>query len=448
MKWQLLLFSLLAGLRPCSSQTNSEDVAALQALTKNWQNEPKSWTGSTDPCTSWDGISCSAGRVTDLILPSTNLQGTLSNTIDQLSALKYLDLSNNPKLGGPLTPSLGNLKQLTNLNLLGCSFTGNIPDELGNLSQLTFLITWPSLKSFLVGLVGKSAVRTNSSFNKFNPWVGSTRQHQAFADPSILPINSHFGENRLTGPISESLFNANMSLIHVFFDNNKFTGPIPESLGLVQTLQNIRLDQNQFSGPVPNSIGNLKNLTGLCCRVLANNLLNGTVPDLSNATQLNYVDLSNNNFSSSPAPGWLSTLTSLNTLFLDNDGLTGTLPSALFSFPQLQQVSLANNALGGTLDMTSNVSSQLRFVNLTNNQINDANIGPGYNISLILTGNPVCLHNTDVCKLSPTQQGPCGAGSSCPNNQSSNPATSQSCACTTPFQGFKIFIALILYSLF
>jgi hypothetical protein len=28
-------------------------------------------------------------------------------------------------------------------------------------------------------------------------------------------MNSHFSENQLTGPMSESLFNANMSLIHV-----------------------------------------------------------------------------------------------------------------------------------------------------------------------------------------------------------------------------------------
>lgn len=41
-------------------------VAALKALMNNWQNEPQSWTGSTDPCTSWDGISCSNGRVTEM----------------------------------------------------------------------------------------------------------------------------------------------------------------------------------------------------------------------------------------------------------------------------------------------------------------------------------------------------------------------------------------------
>jgi Leucine-rich repeat (LRR) protein len=124
-------------------------------------------------------------------------------------------------------------------------------------------------------------------------------------------MNSHFSENQLTGPMSESLFNGNMNLIHAIFDNNNFTGPIPESLGRVISLQIIRLDHNRFSGPVPDSIGNLSNLMELS---LANNLLNGTMPDLTSVTQLDYVDLSNNNFPSSRAPGWFSTLTSLNSM--------------------------------------------------------------------------------------------------------------------------------------
>jgi hypothetical protein len=41
-------------------------VAALKALMNNWRNEPESWTGSTDPCTSWVGISCSNGQVTEM----------------------------------------------------------------------------------------------------------------------------------------------------------------------------------------------------------------------------------------------------------------------------------------------------------------------------------------------------------------------------------------------
>ncbi|CAO2171853.1 unnamed protein product [Urochloa humidicola] len=438
----LLLFLLLAGLQPSLCQTNSQDVNSLQSLMNNWKNGPQNWTRSTDPCSSWDGISCSNGRVTEVRLPSMNLQGTLSDAIGQLSALTYLDLSNNLNLGGPLTPKIGNLKQLTTLILLGCSFSGNIPREIGNLSQLTFL-----------------ALNTNKFTGRIPPtlgllsnliWLDMSANQLSGQIPVSPGLNQlvkakhfHFSENQLTGPMSESLFSAKMNLIHVIFDNNKFTGPIPASIGQVTSLQIIRLDHNQFSGPVPDSIGNLSNLMELS---LANNLLDGTLPDLSSVTQLDYVDLSNNNFPSSPAPGWFSTLTSLNSIFMENDDLTGTIPSALFSLSNLQQVSLARNAFSGKLNMTGSIGSQLRVVNLTNNQIIEADV-TGYSNSLILIGNPVCLDNISFCTLKQKQQvpyatnlGPCAA-IPCPTDQSASPVISQKCACTNPFQGLMIFRA-------
>ncbi|GJM92765.1 hypothetical protein PR202_ga09261 [Eleusine coracana subsp. coracana] len=343
-------------------------------------------------------------------LAGLNLQGTLSNAIDQLSALTYLDLSNNPDLGGPLTPNIGNLKELTTL------FSGNIPQEIGNLAKLTFL-----------------ALNSNEFTGEIPPTLGLLS--------NLIWLD--LSDNQLSGqiPISPGL-NQLVNAQHLIFDNNKFNGPIPRSLGFVPNLTIIRLDQNQFSGPVPKSIGNLRNLMELS---LASNLLNGTVPDLSNATQLNYLDLSNNDFTSSPAPPWFSELTSLNTLFMDNDHLTGSIPSAIFSLPELQQVSLAKNAFN-TLDMRGNISSTLRVVNLTRNQIITADVEPSYSQSLILTDNPVCLDNNSFCRLQKHQEpyatslDPCGA-ISCPFDQSANPVTSQNCVCTNPFQGLMIFRA-------
>nr|CAB3478666.1 unnamed protein product [Digitaria exilis] len=316
MQWLLLLFLLSVGLRPSFSQTNSQDVAALQALMNNWQNGPQSWTGSADPCSSWDGISCSNGRVTEV-------------------------------------------------------FTGNIPSEIGNLSQLTFL-----------------ALNSNKFTGGIPPTLGLL-SNLNWLDMSV---------NQLSGqiPVSPGL-NQLVQAQHLIFDHNNFTGPIPASLGQVKSLQIIRLDHNKFSGSVPNSIGNLSKLVELS---IATNLLNGTVPDLTSVTQ----DLSNNNFASSPAPGWFSTLTSLNSIFMDNDNLTGTVPSAMFGLPNLQQVSLANNAFSGKLNMTGIISSQLRVVNMTNNQITDAD-ATSYSYSLILTGNPYCKDNSS-CTLKQKQQMP------------------------------------------
>uniref|UniRef100_A0A0E0JQ96 non-specific serine/threonine protein kinase n=1 Tax=Oryza punctata TaxID=4537 RepID=A0A0E0JQ96_ORYPU len=351
------------------------------------------------------------------------------------------DLSNNLNLGGPLPPSIVNLKQLTTL------FTGNIPEQIGALRQLTFLAL--NSNKFTGGIPPTLGLLSklfwlDLSDNQLSGKIPVSSGSDPGLDRLVSAEHFHFSENQLTGPIDEKLFSEKMNLKHVIFDHNNFTGPIPGSLGIVSSIQIIRLDHNQFSGPVPGSIANLSRLMELS---LASNKLNGTVPDLTSANALTYVDLSNNNFASSPAPKWFSTLTSLTTLFMDSDHLTGTIPSALFSFPQLEQISFANNAFSGKLNMSSNVSSLLRVVNLTNNQIFDAEVDPSYTGSLILSGNLVCFNNISFCTLKQKQQvpystnlGPCGS-ISCPTDQSANPVASQNCACASPFQGLMIFRA-------
>ncbi|KAM3352108.1 hypothetical protein ACQJBY_023784 [Aegilops geniculata] len=360
MQWVLLLFLLLLCLQSGSSQTNPQD-------------------GTTNK-TIMDQIHSRSNQ--------TNLESVL------------MDLSNNPSLGGPLTPNIGNLKQLTILNLLGCSFTGNIPQEIGNLRQLTFLAL--NMNQFTGRIPPELGLLTNLSWldlsaNQLSGQIPVSRGSDPGLDKLVATKHFHFSENQLTGPMDRKLFSANMNLVHVLFDNNKLDGPIPPSLGLVKTLQIIRLDHNQFNGAVPDSIGNL---------------------------------------------------TSLMELFMDGNGLNGTIPNALFSLPQMQRISLAKNTLGGSLTMTGKISSKLRVVNLTNNQIIDANnVDPSYTGSLILTGNPACLENINFCTLKEKQQvpystspGPCGA-ISCPTGQLPNPETSQNCACTTPFEGVMNFQA-------
>uniref|UniRef100_A0A6V7QSW3 Leucine-rich repeat-containing N-terminal plant-type domain-containing protein n=1 Tax=Ananas comosus var. bracteatus TaxID=296719 RepID=A0A6V7QSW3_ANACO len=388
----LLLFFCLASVRAGLADTNSQDVAALQALMNNWQNVPPNWGQNSDPCGSqWDGIICTNGRITSLRLPSMSLKGQLPADIAQLSALNYLDLSSNPDLGGPLTPSIGNLKQLTTLILAGCSFTGNIPQELGNLGQLYFLAL--NSNNFTGRIPGTLGLLSNLNwFDVAENQLSGPLPVSSNSTPGLdLLVNTqhfHFNKNQLSGQLQEKLFNSKMILIHLLFDGNKFTGPIPTSVGLLQKLQILRLDKNQFSGNIPASITNLTTLNELH---LAGNELQGTVPDLSALTNLNYVDLSNNTFDSSPAPPWFSTLTSLNALFWQRGGLTGKIPTSLFALPQLQQVVLATNTFNGTLNMSSNLGPDLQTVDFQDNAITQIDIASSYSNTLILVGNPVCL---------------------------------------------------------
>ncbi|CAL0313203.1 unnamed protein product [Lupinus luteus] len=355
------------------------------------------------------------------------------------------DLSFNRGLTGPLSPQLGDLSKLNILILAGCSFNGNIPDALGNLSELSFL-----------------ALNSNNFTGKVPPSLGKLSKVYwlDLADNQLtgpIPVSTsttpgldlllkakhfHFNKNKLSGPIPAALFSSDMELIHILFDGNSFSGSIPSTIGLVQTLEVLRLDRNFLTGEVPSNLNNLTNINELN---LAHNNLTGPLPDLTQMDALNYVDLSNNSFDPSEAPTWFSTLASLTTLVMEFGSLQGSLPSKLFSSPQIQQVKLRSNALNNTLDMGDSICPQLQLVDLQDNQISSVTLSSQYKKTLILIGNPVCttgLSNTNYCQLQQQPKQPystslanCG-GRSCPPDQKLSP---QSCECAYPYQGMLYF---------
>ncbi|XP_042492171.1 leucine-rich repeat receptor protein kinase HPCA1 isoform X4 [Macadamia integrifolia] len=236
----------------------------------------------------------------------------------------------------------------------------------------------------------------------------------------------------------------NSRVTALLFDGNQLSGKIPSTVGLVQTLEVLRLDRNSLIGPVPS---NLNNLTSINELNLAHNQLTGSVPDLTGMDSLNYVDLSNNSFAQSEAPSWFSTIQSLTTLVMEYGILQGKVPQKLFSFPQLQQIKLRNNALNNTLDMGDSISQQLQLVDLQNNHISSVTLNSAYRNTLILTGNPVCttgISNTNYCQLQKQTTNPystslanCGT-KSCPPDQGLSP---QSCECAYPYEGTLYFRA-------
>uniref|UniRef100_A0A5B7ANY1 non-specific serine/threonine protein kinase n=1 Tax=Davidia involucrata TaxID=16924 RepID=A0A5B7ANY1_DAVIN len=373
------------------------------------------------------------------------LTGKLSGDIGGLTELRSLDLSFNRGLTGSLSPRLGDLQKLNILILAGCGFSGNIPNDLGNLAELSFL-----------------ALNSNNFSGEIPPSLGSLSKLYwlDLADNQLtgsLPISTpttpgldllknakhfHFNKNQLSDTIPVKLFSPDMVLIHILFDGNQLRGEIPSTLGLVQTLEVLRLDRNSLSGNVPSNLNNLTNVIELN---LAHNNLSGPLPDLAGMNSLNYVDLSNNSFQLSEAPSWFSTLQSLTTLIIEYGSLQGPLPQKLFSFPQIQQVKLRNNAFNDTLNMGKSISQQLQLVDLQNNQISAVTLGSGYSNTLILVGNPVCtvaLANTNYCQLQQQTVKPystslanCGS-KSCSSDQKLSP---QSCDCAYPYEGTLYF---------
>ncbi|KAM7474427.1 hypothetical protein LguiB_021670 [Lonicera macranthoides] len=429
------------------------DSTYLLALKDVWENTPPNWVG-TDPCGDrWEGIGCTNSRVTSITLSSMSLTGTLSGDIQYFSELQTLDLSYNTGLTGPIPPAIGNLRKLSNLILVGCRFTGPIPDSIGSLQQLVFL----SLNSNgFSGPIPPSIGNLTNLYwldladNDLSGPIPVSNGSSPGLDMLVETKHFHLGKNRLSGEIPRQLFSSSLTLIHLLLENNQLTGSIPSTLGLVQTLEVVRLDRNLLTGPVPSNINNLSRVNDL---FLSNNRLTGALPDLTGMDFLHYVDLSNNTFDNSDVPSWFSTLQSLTTLMLQNTRLQGSVPVTLFSAPQLQTVVLRNNQLNGTLDIGASYSSQLQEVDLQNNLISGFTQRAGNNIGLTLAGNPVCEESGGIdenyCNV--TQQ-PNDSYSTLPRNCvpstcSSDQISSPNCQCAYPYTGKISFRAPTFSSL-
>ncbi len=178
--------------------------SARQALTElyrqtggdRWTRDD-GWLSPGDPCT-WTGITCDAGRITQLALPENGLAGTLPTELGLLAYLTRLDLSGN-RLSGQIPPELGHARQLAVLDLSDNQLRGPLPERLRLLRRLR-----------------------------------------------ILDLH----RNDLSGPIPAALRDLT-ALEHLDLSANRFTGTVPPELGRLTRLVHLALDHNPLSGPLP-----------------------------------------------------------------------------------------------------------------------------------------------------------------------------------------------------
>lgn len=129
-------------------------------------------------------------------------------------------------------------------------------------------------------------------------------------------------------------------------DNQSLSGEISSSLSALRSLTHLVLPSNSLSGYLPSELNKCSNLQVL--NVTCNNLI-GTVPDLSELSNLRTLDLSINYFSG-PFPSWVTNLTGLVSLSLgENHYDEGEIPESIGNLKNLSYIFFAHSQLRGEI---------------------------------------------------------------------------------------------------
>ncbi len=306
------------------------DRAVLKALYEatdgpNWVNN-ENWLTDA-PLGEWYGVTTDmSGRVASLILLGRwdqekdqlvphGLWGSIPPQLGDLSNLSELDLSFN-RLSGPIPAELGNLANLRSLKLFINNLTGPIPPELGDLANLR-----------------------------------------------VLDLGHNFG---LSSPIPPE-FGKLANLEHLHLGRLDLSGTIPPELGNLTKLRSLGLAHcgGPLGGPIPPELGNLTNLTWLSLQYI--NLTGPIPPEIGNLTNLRWLHLEGNDFTG-PIPPELGNLTSLSDLALGQNQLTGPIPPELGNLTGLTELWLPANDLSGPVPTSMLQLEQLDYLSLSGTQ--------------------------------------------------------------------------------
>ena len=237
-----------------------DSLYALQELQvlKLTRGGPGGLTGSISP---------KIGRLTKLRIfeiSYNSLSGALPDSLFTLTQLEKLEMNYSGQFNSSLSPSIGNLTNLTELYMSGNQFTGNIPTQIGNLTALT---------------------RLDLSSNQFSGSIPS----QIWGLTNLQTLNLSY--NIFTpGPLPAAVQNLS-NLNYLFLTSDSLTGSIPDLIGGLGALYYLDLSRNQFTGTVPASLAGLTNFQYL---YLNRNQLD-SLPDLSSLNLYN-LDVSYNKF--------------------------------------------------------------------------------------------------------------------------------------------------------
>lgn len=279
---------------------------------------------------------------------------------------------------GSLSPKIAQMEALEQFTIGGIGDTIGEGQSTADIPDLSFM---PSLRRITFSGGGWSGPLPD--------WVGEVANLE----------DVHFANMDITGTIPSTWANADIVSLHL--EDLNIEGGLPEAFSVVNSLNEITLidNENMEVGEIPDwiggSIGNIEILqlenVGVTGDISDNNLLNlpieqlnlsdnpeltGTLPSWFSTKNWSLLELSRTGIEIDEIPSWLAdkdnlsyvglgglgmsgeipsffgegnVAVSLNVLALDDNNLTGSIPSSLGNAFQLDSLNLSNNQLSGEL---------------------------------------------------------------------------------------------------
>ncbi|XP_024467598.2 probable LRR receptor-like serine/threonine-protein kinase At3g47570 isoform X7 [Populus trichocarpa] len=305
-------------------------------------------------------------RLQILLLHNNFLTGEIPASISSSYNLVSLKLANN-KLIGEIPKEFGSFLKLRNLSLAGNNLTGTIPPSLGNISSLQTL--WLNDNKLFGNLPATLSKLVNLRIlSLFNNRFSGTIPPSMFNLSSLTAFEvglNHFHGN-LPPDLGISLPNLEFFSIH----SNQFTGSVPVSISNLSNLEMLQLNQNKLTGKMP-SLEKLQRL--LSITIASNNLGSGDANDLSflssltNATNLEELIITQNNFQGQLPPQISNLSTTLEIMGLDSNLLFGSIPDGIENLISLNDFEVQNNHLSGKFPEFFQDFKSLKILDLSYN---------------------------------------------------------------------------------
>ncbi|XP_022732830.1 LRR receptor-like serine/threonine-protein kinase FLS2 [Durio zibethinus] len=302
-------------------------------------------------------------------LTLNGVEGVIPNGFQNMSSLKFLDLSWNSFSSSSTLNWLSNLNQLQFLGLRSVGLQGNFSSAIGNLSSLTHLDLSGNLLEIIVPKYLESLCNLRELDLSNNGIVHEVSEIiESLSRCSLDRLESlNMGFNKLSGHLPDKLGQFK-NLAYLSLSGNFISGPIPFSIGKLSSLKFLDVLNNRLNATLPQSLGQLGNLEHLD---VCNNMLEGHISEMhfSNLTRLRFFRASNNMLTFKPNPSWIPPF-HCESIELRNWHLGPQFPQWLQFQKNLSRLDISHAEISVVIPTWFwNISTQLEYLNLSHNQL-------------------------------------------------------------------------------